>query len=153
MIWDSDPSKCRRSSSFPKCPRPALGQPSLLYRGYRRTFQGQSGQGMKLITNLTPHSGTGVKNVWSYTSAQPIRLHGVDRDSSTVACRLYMLKGRVWGSLYSVAKTDADIGYACLDRISGYIYMCVTEHNRMSQLRRYVWRTYSKCSYSIFSLI
>lgn len=53
MVWGSDPSKCRRSSSLPKCPRPALGRPSLLYYGYPYTFQGESGQGMKLTTHVT----------------------------------------------------------------------------------------------------
>jgi len=87
--------------------------------------------------DLSPPSAARIKNVWSHTSALPICLHsghGQLYCLLQVACRSHVLKGRAWGSLYSVATADADIGCSCVDRISGYIYMYVTEHNRMSRL-------------------
>jgi hypothetical protein len=52
------------------------GPPSLLSNGYQGLFPWwRNGRGVKLTTHL--HLVLRSKNAWSYTSAPPLRLHGV----------------------------------------------------------------------------
>jgi len=78
--------------------------------------------------DLSPQSAAGIKNVWSYTSALPIRLHGGQGQLYCllyVACCSYVLKGRAWGSLYSVARADSWYWLClCWQNIRLYLYVC-----------------------------
>ena len=73
------PTGARNLLPFKKSPDQLWGPPSLLFSGYHVLFQGWSGRGFRLTTQ--------VKNEWSYTST-PVCLKGVDRD---IVLSLYML--------------------------------------------------------------
>jgi hypothetical protein len=67
----------QRFFSFPKRQDRLLGPRSLLFTAYQCTFPGHD-------VNHSRPSSAEVKNGWSYTSAPPICLHGVDREAFTL---------------------------------------------------------------------
>ena len=75
-ILGSIPGKVKEFFSSQKKSRPDL-EPSLLFNAYRGSSQGINRPGRD-VDHLHP-SGAELNNEWSYASALPIFLHGVDR--------------------------------------------------------------------------
>jgi len=76
-----DPGRSKRFFSSPKHPDQLRGPPIFPFNGYRGFF------GAKWLSHEVDHSPQShaeVKNVWSHTSAPPVCLHGMDRDSVTL---------------------------------------------------------------------
>ena len=61
---------------------------SLHYDGYRGSFSGVKWPGHKY--DHSPRSSAEVKNEWSYTSAPPIRFHGVEKENFTFTCKTHV---------------------------------------------------------------
>jgi hypothetical protein len=70
-----------RSVSPPKRPVRLWGPSSLVFNGYRGSFPGVK-RPQREVDHSSPSSAV-VRNEWSYTSAPPICLHGMDMDNST----------------------------------------------------------------------
>ena len=72
---------------FPKCPDRLWAPPSLILNGYPGCNLGVKRPGREVYHS--PPSSDKVKNEWSYTSAPPISLRGVDSDNFTLFFSLY----------------------------------------------------------------
>ena len=78
MIQGSNPTRCKSSVSPPNRPNQLWYPPSFLYSGYQNYFTGVKRQ--VYVLDHSPPFGDEVKKRWSYASAPPICLLGVDRD-------------------------------------------------------------------------
>lgn len=76
----STPTK--RSSLLHNHPDQLWGIPKLLFNGYHGFFPGVKWQGHE--DDCSAPSSAQLKNEWSYTSAPPVSLHGVNWDKLTV---------------------------------------------------------------------
>jgi hypothetical protein len=81
------PANARDFPVLQNAPDQLWGEPSLLFSEYRRTWTGVKRSAVRAWSwPLTCTSAKG-KNEWSFTSALPVCLHGVDRDNFTFYCR------------------------------------------------------------------
>ena len=79
-VQDSNPGRGKIFSSSSKPSRPALGSTQPLFSGYQISIPAKKRLGRE-IDHSFPSSAE-VKNVWSYTAASHIRLHG-ENDNCT----------------------------------------------------------------------
>jgi hypothetical protein len=71
---------------FLKTSRLALGPPSFLFSGYRRSFPGL--KRLRREANLSSPSSAEFKNEWNHTSAPPVCFHGMICTVMTRLCRI-----------------------------------------------------------------
>jgi len=80
----------KKVCSSPKHPHQLWGPPSILFNRYLGSFPDTQQLGCEV--NNSPPSSVEVKNEWSYTSAAPIRLHGMNTENFT----FYLYHGAVF---------------------------------------------------------
>ena len=104
----SNPSIGKRFFCPPKSPDRLSGPPSLTFSGYWTYFSGAKRPGHEADHSLP--SSIDVKTVWSCTSAPPICLHVVDRDSITF---LTQRVTQVYSNPTGVALCWRSVQYLC----------------------------------------
>jgi hypothetical protein len=86
-IWGSNSGTSKRLFSSAERTNQLCEPSRLVFDGYKVYFPGIKRAGRE--TDHSPTSSSEVKNEWSYTSALPICLHGVDRHNCTRTCTLF----------------------------------------------------------------
>jgi hypothetical protein len=76
MVWCSNPGRGKRFFSSPKRPDQLCDSHGLLFNEYWGSFLGVKWPGHE-VSHWSQSSGE-VENEWSYTSATPTCLHGVE---------------------------------------------------------------------------